>query len=952
MMLTREPSIHLFHDKDHNLENFTVVWLDADIDKTDDCHDTKKRLRTTANHLRTFCDADECIDYISSIKIEQALLILSGSFGEIIAPLIFELPQITFIYIFCLNKIKHETWANHQLNNHNKIRGVFIHKDSLLIQIAEDAKVLSKHMMPMNVFSLSHNEKSIRDLDKESTVFMWNQLLMDVLLRMPKSDESKTELLTECESYYRDNDKELEKINDFRLNYSSDAALSWYTRDSFVYRLLNKALRTRDIDIIFKFRFFIADLYRQLQKEHSKFMESCTNGECFLTVYRGQHLKADELQELKDNVGRLISMNTFISTTYKKDVASLLAGDGSLSPILESILFEIRINTNIDTKPYANIKELSFIKDEDEVLFSIGTIFRIESVEKQTETKIWDVKLILNSDDDEQMKVLSKQISEEADGGSDLNMLGFLLIQIGEYAKAERYFRRLINNTLPNDPDMDMLYNNIGAVYNDQGEYSQALTCYQQALEIRLKALGPNHPTVATTYNNIGAVYNDQGEYSQALTYYQKALEIQLNTLGSDHPTVATTYNNIGLVYKYQGEYFQALIYYQQALEILLKTLGPNHPTVATTYNNIGEVYNHQAQYSQALTYYQKALEIEWKTLGPNHPAVATTYNNIGAVYNDQGEYPQALIYYQQALEILLKTLGSNHPTVATAYNNIGGVYNHQRKYSQALTYYQKTLEIQLNTLGPDHPTVATTYNNIGLVYKYQAEYFQALTYYQQALEILLKTLGPNHPTVATTYNNIGLVYKYQDEYSQALTCYQQALEILLKTLGSNHLTVATTYNNIGLVYKYQGEYSQALTYYQQALEILLKTLGPNHPTVATTYNNIGEIYNDQGEYSQALTYYQKTLEIQLNTLGSDHPTVATTYNNIGLVYKYQAEYFQALTYYQQALEILLKTLGPNHPTVATTYNNIGEVYNHQAQYSQDFAIEPSKCRENVQQHW
>ncbi|CAF1544856.1 unnamed protein product, partial [Didymodactylos carnosus] len=525
-MFPREPATHLFHDNDHNLENFTVVWLDADIDKTDDCHDTKKRLRTIANHLRTFCDADECIDYISSIKMEQVLLILSGSFGEIIAPLIFELSQITFIYIFCLNKIKHETWANHLLNNENKIRGVFTHKDFLLIQIAEDAKVLSNNMMPMNVFSLSHHEKSIRDLDKESAIFMWNQLLMDVLLRMPTSDESKMEMLTECESYYRDNAKELEKINDFRLNYSSDAAVSWYTRDSFVYRLLNKALRTRDIDIIFKFRFFIADLYRQLQKEHSKFIEPFTDDEYPLTVYRGQHLKADELHELQDKIGRLISMNTFMSTTCEKGVALIHAGDGSFSPILESILFEIQINTSIDTKPYANIKELSIMNHEDEVLFCVGTIFRIKSVEKATSTGIWSVKLLLNSESNEQLKLLSEQIREETDGSADLHTLGHLLREMGEYAKAERYLRRLINDTLPNDPVIATFYNEIALVYSEQGKYSQALKYHEQSLEIDLKTLGPNHPSVARTYGDIGGVYSDQGEYSQALKYYEQTLEI------------------------------------------------------------------------------------------------------------------------------------------------------------------------------------------------------------------------------------------------------------------------------------------------------------------------------------------------------------------------------------------------------------------------------------------
>ncbi|CAF0891158.1 unnamed protein product [Didymodactylos carnosus] len=568
---------------------------------------------------------------------------------------------------------------------------------------------------------------------------------------MPTSDESKMEMLTECESYYRDNAKELEKINDFRLNYSSDAAVSWYTRDSFVYRLLNKALRTRDIDIIFKFRFFIGDLYRQLQNEYSEFMERFTDDEHFLTVYRGQHLKADELQELKDNIDRLISMNTFISTTCDKGVASILAGDGSLSPILESILFEIQINTSIDTKPYANIKELSVMNDEDEVLFSPGTIFRIKSVEKAKGMGIWSVKLLLHRDSDEQLKMLSKQIREETDGPSDLNTLAHLLIQMGEYAKAERYFGRLINDTSPNDPLMGAVYNNIGLVYKYQGEYSKALKYYEQTLEIHLKTMGTNHPSVATTYSNIGDVYQDQGEYSQALKYYQQTLEIELKTLGPNHPSVATTYSNIGGVYHDQGEYSQALKYYEQTLEIQLKTLGPNHPSVATTYNNIGEAYKEQGQYSQALKYFQQTLEIDLKTLGPNHPSVATTYNNIGGVYKDQRQYSQALKYFQQTLEIRLKTLRPNHPSVATTYNNIGGVYKDQGEYSQALKYYEQTLEIDLKTLRPNHPSVATTYNNIGGVYHDQGEYSQALKYFQQTLEIDMKTFGTNYPCAART---------------------------------------------------------------------------------------------------------------------------------------------------------------------------------------------------------
>ncbi|CAF1577842.1 unnamed protein product, partial [Didymodactylos carnosus] len=60
------------------------------------------------------------------------------------------------------------------------------------------------------------------------------------------------------------------------------------------------------------------------------------------------------------------------------------------------------------------------------------------SVEKSTGSEIWSVELLLNREVDEQLKVLSEQIREEHDQSCDLNMLGHLLSQMGEYAKAER----------------------------------------------------------------------------------------------------------------------------------------------------------------------------------------------------------------------------------------------------------------------------------------------------------------------------------------------------------------------------------------------------------------------------------------------------------------------------------------------------------------------------------
>ena len=61
------------------------------------------------------------------------------------------------------------------------------------------------------------------------------------------------------------------------------------------------------------------------------------------------------------------------------------------------------------------------------------------------------------------------------------------------------------------------LYNTSGYGFSYSGSYSEALEYYKKALAICEKKLGKEHPDTATTYNNIASVYQNQGDYGQAL---------------------------------------------------------------------------------------------------------------------------------------------------------------------------------------------------------------------------------------------------------------------------------------------------------------------------------------------------------------------------------------------------------------------------------------------------
>jgi hypothetical protein len=115
--------------------------------------------------------------------------------------------------------------------------------------------------------------------------FLFTQLLLDILLRMKPKLNDKDEFITRCSELFKNNPSELKKLEDFHLEYKAKEALQWYTKDSFLYRLVNKALRTQNMDLLFLYRFFIQDLQSQLAELQIK---SC------VCVYRGQLISKEE----------------------------------------------------------------------------------------------------------------------------------------------------------------------------------------------------------------------------------------------------------------------------------------------------------------------------------------------------------------------------------------------------------------------------------------------------------------------------------------------------------------------------------------------------------------------------------------------------------------------------------------------------------------------------------
>jgi hypothetical protein len=56
------------------------------------------QLRSIANDVEIFTNTIQCVDFLTEIKSENAFMVVGGTIGERVVPLIHEIPQLDTIY--------------------------------------------------------------------------------------------------------------------------------------------------------------------------------------------------------------------------------------------------------------------------------------------------------------------------------------------------------------------------------------------------------------------------------------------------------------------------------------------------------------------------------------------------------------------------------------------------------------------------------------------------------------------------------------------------------------------------------------------------------------------------------------------------------------------------------------------------------------------------------------
>ncbi len=425
---------------------------------------------------------------------------------------------------------------------------------------------------------------------------------------------------------------------------------------------------------------------------------------------------------------------------------------------------------------------------------------------------------------------------------------------------AESALKLAVSYNLPYEKAIAWFH--LGKIFYFNDSLNQALDALNQAYPILYSF--KDSTNLYRVFNYLGYIYFDIGEYDKAIEYQNLSLEIEKN-INNQRETVARLID-IGTVYEYSGNYQKALAYYNQALKLQREI--EDKEGIANVLNYLGNVYHTWSKYEKALEYYLESLKIQEELNFQKGIAIAV--NNIGVIYYDWGNLDKALKYFTQGLEIEKKL--EDNLGIAQSINNIAIIYDEKGNRKKALEYYDRSFELAKTV--NDKVSMAIALSNIGEFYKTDKQFDKAMDYYQKSLQ-LDKEIN-NRKNIGETYNLIGSLYSEQGNYTKALEYYNKSLTIikplnLLLAMAENYKGMSEAYNKIG---NYKKAYEYHVDYHKINDSVFNETLAKQLSMLQTSY----EI--DKKEKEIKLLNAEKNLnELEIN----EKKEQITRQRNIGL---------------------------------------------------------------------
>ncbi|MBI5376446.1 MAG: tetratricopeptide repeat protein [Candidatus Schekmanbacteria bacterium] len=215
--------------------------------------------------------------------------------------------------------------------------------------------------------------------------------------------------------------------------------------------------------------------------------------------------------------------------------------------------------------------------------------------------------------------------------------------------------KKLWLDTLKKSPSDYLVMNNLGAIYNEEGDYDSAEKIFKKAISI-----GPEY---ADPYFNLSIVYEERNDNEGAFEYLNKAIELSDNSTAIFKARI-----NLGNLYKKLSISEKAEEQYMEAIRV-----KPHSPE---GYYNLAMLYKSMNLKDKAYALYKKAIDEDENFY--------QAYNNLANMYMADKEFGKAQFYFKEAIRL--------NPKYVEVLNNLATLYIETGNSEDAVECLKKAL--------------------------------------------------------------------------------------------------------------------------------------------------------------------------------------------------------------------------------------------------------------------
>lgn len=223
-------------------------------------------------------------------------------------------------------------------------------------------------------------------------------------------------------------------------------------------------------------------------------------------------------------------------------------------------------------------------------------------------------------------KTRSPRLCEALEIAGDVHHAG------GDYAVARERFEEALQLavSLQDAGVRARLSAKLGIVCELGGERTAAFHAYESAITHFLHA--GDRSQISILYNNMGGLAFQQGDFRSAKDLYSKALDESLKRGGESNPEAALLYQNLGITLEALAEYDKAETYLMQAMGIRERMYGAVHPEVARCLHCLGSLYHSKGEDDRARQFYQASLDTFRRFVPEDDPEIRSILDDLEVI--------------------------------------------------------------------------------------------------------------------------------------------------------------------------------------------------------------------------------------------------------------------------------------------------------------------------------